>query len=349
VQSVVVTEHLELRPPGPADTEAWVRWHTDPRLYTHSPHSRLTRAAARSFLAEVKRHWAQHRFGYWTAFSRRVGEPVGMAGLRLTDDGSLNLGYRFDASVQGRGFGREAARAAVAYATEWLPDRRVRAVIRPGHTPSIRTAEAAGLVDIGTVRHHDDVDGEPPSRLFEAPRLLRRTALADDERAQVLDLWCRVNEHGGAVGFVPGAPRSAVDEALSAHERQMAGGDAVAGLLVAPRGAVIGVAWWSRVRNPLLHHGRWLYSVMTDPDRRGRHLGSLLMVGMHRIARDDGVELLQLGYRSGSGVSAFYARLGYHEVGRIPQAIRVGPGDNRDDVTMVRRVDGGPLVTDGRG
>ncbi|MGL5863881.1 MAG: GNAT family N-acetyltransferase, partial [Phycicoccus sp.] len=92
-----------------------------------------------------------------------------------------------------------------------------------------------------------------------------------------------------------------------------------------------------------------LYRVMTDPERRGRRLGTLLMAGMHRIARDDGVELLQLGYRSGTGVSAFYAGLGYREVGRIPGAIRVGPDDDRDDVTMVRRVDGGPLVTDGRG
>ena len=71
------------------------------------------------------------------------------------------------------------------------------------------------------------------------------------------------------------------------------------------------------------------------------------MAGMHRIAREDGVELLQLGVRSGSGASGFYARCGYTEVGRIPGAIRVAPGDDRDDVTMARRVDGRPLVPHG--
>ncbi|MGL5930010.1 MAG: GNAT family N-acetyltransferase [Dermatophilaceae bacterium] len=346
---VVLTDRLELRSPTPNDEDAWIGWHTDPSLYLHAPHSRLTADAARSFLAEVRRHWAQHGFGYWTAVCRSTGQPVGMAGVRVVDDDVLNLGYRFDSSVHGRGLGREAARAAVAHATEWLPGRRVRAVIRPGHAPSIRTSESAGLVDIGTTRHPDDPEGEPPSRLFEAPRLVRRTTFTDDERAQVLDLWCRVNEAGGAVGFLPGAARELVDDALAAYERQMAEGDAVAGLLVMPHGTVAGCAWSARVRNPLLGHGRWLYGVMTDPERRGRHLGTLLMAGMHRIARDDGIELLQLGYRSGTGVSAFYARLGYREVGRIPRAIRVGPGDDRDDVTMVRRVDGGPLVTDGRG
>ncbi|MGL5818565.1 MAG: GNAT family N-acetyltransferase [Phycicoccus sp.] len=347
--SVVLTDRLELRSPTPDDEHMWVGWHTDPSLYQHAPHSRLTAGAARSFLAEVRRHWAQHGFGYWTAVLRSTGQPVGMAGVRVVDDDVLNLGYRFDSSVHGLGFGREAARAAVAHATEWLPGRRVRAVIRPGHASSIRTSEAAGLLDTGTVRHPDDPDDGPPSRLFEAPRLVRRTTFADDERAQVLDLWCRVNDAGGAVGFLPGAARELVDDALAAHERQMTDGDAVAGLLVAPRGTVVGCAWLARVRNPLLGHGRWLYGVMTAPERRGRHLGTLLMAGMHRVAREDGIELLQLGYRSGTGVSAFYAGLGYREVGRIPRAIRVGPGDDRDDVTMVRRVDGGQLVTDGRG
>ncbi len=44
----------------------------------------------------------------------------------------------------------------------------------------------------------------------------------------------------------------------------------------------------------------------------------------------------------------FYARQGFVEVGRIPGGIRVGAGDDRDDVEMVRRADGSPLVADGR-
>jgi hypothetical protein len=48
-----------------------------------------------------------------------------------------------------------------------------------------------------------------------------------------------------------------------------------------------------------------------------------------------------------SGASTFYAMCGYAEVGRIPGAIRVAPGDDRDDIMMARRVDGRPLVADG--
>ncbi|HEV7171946.1 GNAT family N-acetyltransferase [Pedococcus sp.] len=182
---------------------------------------------------------------------------------------------------------------------------------------------------------------------FEAPQVHRVEQLTDARRAEVLDLWCRVNDAGGAVGFLPGAPRARVAEALAVHEAQMAAGSAVAGALLLPDGGLVGWAWWVRGPNPLLAHGRWLHRVMVDPTRQGSGLGLVLMAGMHRLAREDGVELLQLGVRSGSGASSFYARCGYVEVGRIPGAIRVAPGDDRDDVTMARRVDGAPLVPHG--
>jgi hypothetical protein len=32
----------------------------------------------------------------------------------------------------------------------------------------------------------------------------------------------------------------------------------------------------------------------------------------------------------------FYERLGYKEVGRLPGALRVGPGDDRDEIVFWR-------------
>lgn len=43
----------------------------------------------------------------------------------------LNLYYRFLPEQHGSGLGREAARAAVACATEWVPGPDLTAVIRP--------------------------------------------------------------------------------------------------------------------------------------------------------------------------------------------------------------------------
>jgi hypothetical protein len=48
-----------------------------------------------------------------------------------------------------------------------------------------------------------------------------------------------------------------------------------------------------------------------------------------------GIEAVRLSCRGGLGLEDFYARCGYKEVGRVPGAIRVGRGDDRDDITML--------------
>jgi RimJ/RimL family protein N-acetyltransferase len=341
------TARLTLRRPTIDDTTFYTAVHSDERLYTHAPHVRVTDPAVheadlRGWLAG----WDQHGFGYWVVEETATGMPVGFAGVRPSD-GFLNLYYRFAAEAHGRGFAKEVSREAVVMAAEWLTGRPVQALVKEHNIASVRTALSAGLVRVGTRVLSDDAPDEPASTVFEAPQLGRVEALDASLRTEVLDLWLRVNDAGGSVGFLPGAPRERVAEALAAHEEQMAAGDAVAGGLREPDGSLVGWAWWVRPPNPLQRHGRWLYRVMVDPARQRRGLGRLLMAGMHRVAREDGVELLQLGVRSGSGASGFYAECGYTEVGRIPGAIRVAPGDDRDDITMARRVDGSALVAHG--
>ncbi|HEY7722981.1 MAG TPA: GNAT family N-acetyltransferase [Pedococcus sp.] len=342
------TDRLVLRRPRRGDLDFVLALHADPRLYTHAPHARRDDAANAAFAEAVDRHWDDLGFGYWLVEDRSTGERVGMAGVRRVED-HLNLYYRFVLEAHGHGYAREVAREAVVLATEWLPDLPVRAVVRPDHAASLRVADAAGLFRAGTVRHPDDRPDEAPSVLLEAPRVDSLERLDDPARQELLDLWCRVNDAGGAVGFRPGAAREEVAVALARHEEQMADGLATLGAMRAPDGRLLGLAWWVASPTPLLAHALWLYRVMVDPDLRGRNLGRLLMAGMHRLAREtDGVEMVTLDYRSGTGVGSFYTRCGYTEVGRVPGAIRVAPGDDRDDVLMTRRLDGRPLVADGR-
>ena len=59
------------------------------------------------------------------------------------------------------------------------------------------------------------------------------------------------------------------------------------------------------------------------------------MRGLHRMGRELGLEQLQLTVRGGHGLERFYQRLGYTVVGRHPRAVRVAPGDDRDEVMLV--------------
>lgn len=349
--SVVETPRLILRRPRESDRYAWVALHRDPRTYWHAPHVMAqTDEDVLEFLAVIQQHWDQHGFGFWVAEDRESGDVVGVCGLRhySGERGEfLNLYYRLTFDHLRRGLGREMSRASAAFAAEFLPGLHVWALVKEHNTPSVRTALASGFERNGTRVLRDDLPDEAPSTIFQSPLTEAVSEFDAETREQVLDLWMRTNDAGGAVGFLPGASREHVDAALSAHEASMArGGDpggsgTTAVLLRSPVDSrVLGLAFIVPVSSPLMAHVASVYRVMTDPESRGRNLGRLLMAGLHGVARRSGLEILSLGVRSGTGTTAFYESCGYREIGRRVGAIRIGPGDDRDDIQMARRLDG---------
>lgn len=77
---------------------------------------------------------------------------------------------------------------------------------------------------------------------------------------------------------------------------------------------------------------------MVHPDHQGRGAGRTLVEGLHDAGRSLGLEHLQLTVRGGEGLEAFYARFGYEVVGLHPGAVRVAPGDDRDELMLVARL-----------
>jgi GNAT superfamily N-acetyltransferase len=157
--------------------------------------------------------------------------------------------------------------------------------------------------------------------------------LTDDLRAAILALWVEVTNAGGAVGFVPPVRaddvRPTADAALEAvasgYDHLLAGfdGDRLVALLFVVDN-----------RNELKDHWRVLKRVMVAPDSQGRGSGAAIMREAATVAQKMGLAGLQLTVRGGLGTEDFYARLGYRDVGRVPGALRVGPGDDRDEIIM---------------
>ncbi|MEI2777690.1 MAG: GNAT family N-acetyltransferase [Tetrasphaera sp.] len=342
------TERLLLRRPTAADRDFYLRLHGDERLYRHAPYARVDADTGAAQFAKLLECWEDNGFGYWIACDTSTGMPLGWAGVRPATSGALNLYYRFAAEAHGQGLAREAARAAVTTATEWLPGRRIEAVAKVHNDASIRTARSAGLLPVGTRQLEIDPPGSGASMILVAPQVVRVDVITESDREALIALWMRVNDSGGSVGFLPGAPRARVEGALVEHGAQMAAGRAFGVALRDPDGTLAGWAWWVKTTNPLLAHVRWLYRLMVSPERQGRNLGSILMAGLIGCARADRGELLRLDYRSGGGLGDFYARFGFTEVGRVGGGIRVAPGDERDEVSMARRTDGAPLTLEGR-
>ncbi len=335
----ISTNRLTLRPPARGDLGLWRGL---------SEHQGVVPVAWGS-LVDCQRRWEATGFDFGIVEESSTRAGIGIGGLRHDPDGNvLTLAYRLSEHVRGRALGTEAGRAWTAHALEWLPALPLFAALGAADPTSVRIAVESGLEPVPgdhwprTAPQLDGVD------CYAAPRVETPPSLDELTRTSVLDLWCAVNDAGGAVGFLPGAPRHEVAGALATHEQAMAEGSTTAVLLRAPAGEVAAVGFWVAGPNPLLAHTRTAYRVMTDPRRRGRNLGRLLMAAMHRVAREQGVEIAVLDVRSGLGTTRFYEGCGYVEVGRVPGVVRVAARDDRDSVVMARRLDGRAMVADGR-
>jgi GNAT superfamily N-acetyltransferase len=171
------------------------------------------------------------------------------------------------------------------------------------------------------------------------PFVLVDPPLTPELRTRLVDMWARVTNAGGSVGFVP--PVIAADiwpTAVRSFARVEAGEDTLVCLAVPAddeAGALRIIAWLllAESESHLRRHWRTVYRVQVDPEWQGGGLGRRLMSEAALVARDKlGLEALTLMTRGGTGAERFYERCGYREVGRIPGAIRVGPGDDRDEV-----------------
>ena len=159
--------------------------------------------------------------------------------------------------------------------------------------------------------------------------------LTPELRAAIVALWTDVTNADGAVGFVP--PVTAERVAPTA-EKQFAGvTEGPDRLLVAhdaDSGELACCLFFEDQRFELMTHWQMLKRVMVHPRHQGAGYGSALLAEAERIARASGLSGLKLTLRGGRGLERFYARSGYREVGRIPGAIRVAPGEEYDDVLM---------------
>lgn len=155
-------------------------------------------------------------------------------------------------------------------------------------------------------------------------------------RDGVLDLWTDVSNAGGAVGFVPPVTPEEIRPELVRHLVAMAEGRNR--LLVGhdESGTVAATAFFSFNTHRLMKHWVWLYTVMVHPKHQGQGCGRDLLAAAAAEARGfDGIAAIRLTCRGGHGLEDFYGSCGYREVGRVPGAIRVAPGDDRDDITML--------------
>ncbi len=161
-------------------------------------------------------------------------------------------------------------------------------------------------------------------------------AVTPELRDGVLNLWADVSNAGGAVGFVPPVTGEMIRPELVKHFAAMTEGRTRLLVGYDEEGQVAAAVFLTFNTHRLMTHWVWLFTVMVHPRHQGKGYGRDLLAAAADAARTlDGIEAIRLTCRGGLGLERFYGSCGYKEVGRIPDAIRVAPGDDRDDVIML--------------
>jgi GNAT superfamily N-acetyltransferase len=155
-------------------------------------------------------------------------------------------------------------------------------------------------------------------------------------RQDIIGCWIAVTNAGGAAGF-PFPPVDAGVVAPVADGLIACLGPDSSRLIVARVGGVLAgwVLLWRHADRVVAHWGT-ISHLQTLPAFRGQGAGVALMKSARQIARQEmGLEQLRLAARGGMGLERFYAKLGWREIGRWPGALRLAPGDDRDEILMI--------------
>jgi GNAT superfamily N-acetyltransferase len=154
-------------------------------------------------------------------------------------------------------------------------------------------------------------------------------------RRELIDCWILVSNAGGPVGF-PFLPVDITHVAPVADKLFAGLSPECSRLLIARTGEnLIGWVHIHRNPSPLIAHWGTISHLQSLPAARGQGIGSALMVHARQIARSEmGLEQLRLAVRGGTGLEHFYARLGWTVTGRWAGALRLAPGDDRDEILM---------------
>lgn len=143
---VLETERLRLRPPRPADFEAWAAYKATERA--HYTGGVQDRALAWRGWCAILGHWMVRGYGMFVLTRHGEEAALGLVGPWFPEGWpGQEIGWMlFDGALEGRGLAQEAALATRTHAYEVLGWPTAISLIAPGNAPSEALARRLGCV-----------------------------------------------------------------------------------------------------------------------------------------------------------------------------------------------------------
>ncbi len=172
---VIETARLRMRGHGRADFDACQSLWSDPAVIRHIGGRPFSTEEVWTRLLRYVGHWSVVGYGFWVVEERATGRFVGEVGFanykrdELPPSDDPEMGWVLSPWSHGKGYATEAARAALQWAWEQLPARRIFCLIMPDNLTSIRVAEKCGFAPAGEALYKGET-----TRVFDQRRQVPR-------------------------------------------------------------------------------------------------------------------------------------------------------------------------------
>ncbi|MCX8134248.1 MAG: GNAT family N-acetyltransferase [Roseococcus sp.] len=145
----VTTARLSLLPPCPEHLPDLIRLKADEAVFGFMLHGTRTPERTREELEDDMAFWQVRGYGTWSVFERDTGRFLGIAGLMERPDGrGVAVRFALWPDCRGRGYAREAARAALDFGHA-AGLARIIGVARETNAPSRAVLTEIGMRECG--------------------------------------------------------------------------------------------------------------------------------------------------------------------------------------------------------
>jgi len=150
---IVSTERLMMIPPGKENLADLQRLKADERVFGWMLHGTRTPQRTAEELEDDADFWEVRGYGTWCVFERESGDFLGICGFMERPDGrGVALRYALWPECRGKGYAREAARAALGFGHR-TGLARIIAIAREENLASRAVLADIGMTPAGEFRH----------------------------------------------------------------------------------------------------------------------------------------------------------------------------------------------------
>jgi len=135
------------------DKEQYVEIMTNPEVTKYLGSGKgMTKEDALKLLTHFEAVW-NDGYGVFAVIEIASGDVIGHCGVRLIDDGRIELLYAYTPTAWGKGYATEAGDAVLGYAKEKFIAKEIIAMSYPQNKGSIAVIKKLGFKNIGQEEH----------------------------------------------------------------------------------------------------------------------------------------------------------------------------------------------------